>query len=696
MSCTLSIAGANSIFVSADGNDSNNGTLESPYYTITKAVSAANAGDTIFVRGGTYNYTTTISIGSSKTGTSDNWYNLFAFPGEKPVLDFYKQSYSSSNRGISLNGGFWYIKGLAVKNAGDNGLHIGGSHNRIENCIFSGNDDTGLQISDGGSYNEIINCDSYFNADPTNENADGFAAKLNVGPGNKFIGCRAWNNSDDGWDLYEADDSVVIDSCWAFKNGYLANGSRSNGDGNGFKVGGNYVVGNHLVENCISFDNYKYGYHQNNNMGKVTIYNSIGFDNNNRNFNFYLTNADTSVLTNNISFSGGSNDKFVNCTSTTNSWDGFTVSTSDFITADKNLAKDARMPDGSLPANNFMRLAAGSSLIDAGTDVGIPYNGSAPDIGAFETNGPAAIYTLNVTVNGSGSVWFNPAGGLYNDGETVQLIADPSDNYRLENWTGDATGAKDTINLIMDGNKSVTANFTIINPPNYDSIRIEAEDMLLTGYTFYRLSNASAGKVVLASSTTSFDKARYTFPGEDGNYIINVQYYDQLNGASTYKVYVGDSLIASWEGDVAASQNGFVVKELMNVSLKNGDVIILESNRNGSEYGMIDYMDIVKSDYIPPTAVTTESTGGNQMELLSNYPNPFSDFTNITFRLPNAANVQILLYDVQGRMIKTVTNSRYPAGEQSVKLYRASLVPGIYYYKLISGKSVLSGTMSVK
>ena len=37
-----------------------------------------------------------------------------------------------------------------------------------------------------------------------------------------------------------------------------------------------------------------------------------------------------------------------------------------------------RQPDGSLPLLNFMRLAAGSDLIDAGTNIGLPFNGTAP------------------------------------------------------------------------------------------------------------------------------------------------------------------------------------------------------------------------------------------------------------------------------------------------------------------------------
>ena len=90
----------------------------------------------------------------------------------------------------------------------------------------------------------MINCDSYNNADLRTYNAldnggdaDGFACKLYPGPGTEFHGCRAWNNSDDNWDLYMVYHPVVIDSCWAYHAGYTIDG-KAIGNGNGFKLGG--------------------------------------------------------------------------------------------------------------------------------------------------------------------------------------------------------------------------------------------------------------------------------------------------------------------------------------------------------------------------------------------------------------------------------------------------------------------------
>jgi hypothetical protein len=70
----------------------------------------------------------------------------------------------------------------------------------------------------------------------------------------------------------------------------------------------------------------------------------------------------------------------------TNSWlPPFSVTNTDFVSVDTAGVTGPRKPDGSLPDILFMHLAAGSDLIDAGTDVGLPFNGSAPDLGAFES-----------------------------------------------------------------------------------------------------------------------------------------------------------------------------------------------------------------------------------------------------------------------------------------------------------------------
>jgi len=82
-----------------------------------------------------------------------------------------------------------------------------------------------------------------------------------------------------------------------------------------------------------------------------------------------------------------------------------------------------RQADGSLPVIDFLKLAPGSHLIDAGVNVGLPYNGAAPDLGWFEsgTAGPAlpGDYNNDGVVNaGDYSLWrmaLNTSAVLPND-----------------------------------------------------------------------------------------------------------------------------------------------------------------------------------------------------------------------------------------------------------------------------------------
>lgn len=380
------------IYVSPGGDDTNSGTIDQPLKTITAGIKAIGAtGGLIYLREGVYYFSTTLK--PEKSGLDTSYNRLWAYPGEKVVIDFSGQTYSSSSRGINLARYYWHLKGLEIRYAGDNGIIISGSHNIVENCVIHHCKDTGLQISGYGSYNIIINCDSYLNYDSLThgENADGFAPKLDIGPGNEFHGCRAWENSDDGWDMYEGQSPVLIDSCWTFRNGLNVWGdSNFAGDGNGFKFGGNYIPAAHIATHCLAFDNAGKGFDQNHNTAGITVYNCTGWRNGRNYVLAEQPNTLTHVFKNNLSLDA-INSILSTSVHENNSWNGFTISADDFLSQDTALALQARNSDGSLPETDFMRLKETSSLVNAGVDVGLAFLGDGPDIGAFEWNGSSAI-----------------------------------------------------------------------------------------------------------------------------------------------------------------------------------------------------------------------------------------------------------------------------------------------------------------
>lgn len=281
-------------FIATNGDDSNNGSINSPFAGFDAAYAVAQPGDTIWVRGGTHTVSTIWAI--SKAGNVNAYYNLWGYAPDIEKGDSVILNVSASNGiRIQLGGQYWHIKGLVIQNSDDNGMRIEGSYNIIENCVFRYNSDSGLTIqqsngtmpNDGtiASYNLILNCDSYFN-DKNVSNADGFACKLSPGAGNVFRGCRSWANGDDGWDFYYSRFQIIVEDCWTFRNGVKG------GNGNGFKSNGSASSSStprtqapHVYIRCISFD-HKYtsgsnnkGFDQNHNEGNVTLINCLSFDN---------------------------------------------------------------------------------------------------------------------------------------------------------------------------------------------------------------------------------------------------------------------------------------------------------------------------------------------------------------------------------------------------------------------------------
>ena len=83
----LSLSGT-TYYISPNGNDSNPGTVNQPFFTLNKAWSVFNAGDIIYLRGGTYSWGQSITSLNNKSGSSGNLIKIFAYPNELPVIDY--------------------------------------------------------------------------------------------------------------------------------------------------------------------------------------------------------------------------------------------------------------------------------------------------------------------------------------------------------------------------------------------------------------------------------------------------------------------------------------------------------------------------------------------------------------------------------------------------------------------------------
>lgn len=140
------------------------------------------------------------------------------------------------------------------------------------------------------------------------------------------------------------------------------------------------------------------------------------------------------------------------------------------------------------------------------------------------------------------------------------------------------------------------ANHRVGNHPH----RIEAESMELEGYIPFKVTpweGASGGKAVVCVQTAQPCTAKYRFAGAKGWYSFDVEYFDQNNGVSKYRVFVGNQLIDEWLADSslpATAPNGdsSTRRHITGLALRSGDVLSIEGFPDAAEAAPLDYVEI--------------------------------------------------------------------------------------------------------
>jgi len=470
-------------YVAPDGVDSNTGASNSPFATIMRAQSAASSGDTVYLRDGDYHLengdlTATNAPWAIVNNITKSGILYQAYPGERPVFDFsavqpagYRVTaflVKASNCqfiGFEVVGVQVTIKAGEASNTQSECFRVdGGNRNRFERLAMHDGMGIGWYLTRGQS-NVVLNCDAYNNRGLDSlsmGNIDGFGIHGNSTShtGNTLLGCRAWFNSDDGFDLINCMAPATISNCWAFYNGYLTNLASSGGDGNGFKSGGYGVSGGsypvpvprHVTQFCLAVSNRVSGFYANHHTGGLDWFHNTAFRNSvNYNMLCNLNAAGYSndvpgfdhVMKNNLGYSarstevsnlGPTNDVACNYFTLP-----VTVASADFMSFDYSLLTAPRQADGDLPYIAFGQLVSGSDCVNAGTNWGFAFAGSAPDLGAFEY----AIHpppTLELLSDGAALIFScsdGPAGG------TNYLVGATHIDVPMASWATVATNSFD-------------------------------------------------------------------------------------------------------------------------------------------------------------------------------------------------------------------------------------------------------------
>jgi len=480
-------------YIATNGLDSNPGNQSAPFATLMKAQSAAARGDTVFINGGTYyptnQYPTEQGVYVPVNLITKSGITYEAMPGTRPVFNF-----SLVNPTGLRTAAFWVktnnitfqgfdVVGVQENITTVNNQSVGFANYGCNFCTWNqvnvhDANCVGIYFEEVGASNLVYRCDCYNLAGINSYsygNADGFGCHVNAGgKGNIFRECRAWNDSDDGYDCINCYEAVTFDHCWSYLNG------NNGGNGNGFKVGGwastaqNKIadpIPAHCVIGCLAVGNHGnggfYANHQCAGPGNPTgwtnntaYHNVVGYYMLQRTPPDYSSSA-AETDTNDIS---GTNemmhlniayaDTYEDIESlnesgsmvSSNSWteSGVTISASDFWSLTINQITNARSPDGSLPVITLMHPVPGDKLTG---------------LGCFVV--PPAPTNLVVTADSglAGLSWTASPGAT---GYNVYRATAPGGPYSVIAWGVTTTSYTDT-NLTNNANAYYYV-ITAVNP----------------------------------------------------------------------------------------------------------------------------------------------------------------------------------------------------------------------------------------
>jgi parallel beta-helix repeat protein len=368
----------NVYYVAPNGSDSNDGSLASPWATLNHAIREAEPGDTIMMREGSYE-TNEVWINRDRGlgGAEGQYLTIKSYPGETASV--------GGSRRIILEADFVRIEGLhfrlpyRISGRGEGNQILNNtfqgpqpSYGAIEyggiNSLIQGNR---IEITEGGG---SLHHGIYLHY------GTGNIVRNNTISGTGGYGIHVYDENKYGGSMPRYEDILIEGNVVTNASSSCIILSAGESTSLGVEMDG-IVVRRNIVTNCSDGITVRY-YGQ---IRNIEIYNNSVYDNRSNGISVSAYDVDDVTIKNNILSSNGNRQISISSSLThlvvSHNLYHQPESIGSGTNDDTPIFGDPLFVN---PSAGDFHLQANSPAIDAGMDVGLPYVGTAPDIGAYE------------------------------------------------------------------------------------------------------------------------------------------------------------------------------------------------------------------------------------------------------------------------------------------------------------------------
>jgi hypothetical protein len=174
-------------------------------------------------------------------------------------------------------------------------------------------------------------------------------------------------------------------------------------------------------------------------------------------------------------------------------------------------------------------------------------------------------------------------------------------------------------------------------------------------------------------------------------------YEDQLSELPS-PIYIGYGEAGTDENYMVIGPSAYAVENRSWLLLGSGSWARMWDIQLGSGAQLDGMVIPVRTVYVTFSLPVSNEDGSpvpQELELAQNYPNPFSQKTEINYTLPQSEDVSVTIYNILGQEVKTLIDKFQPAGNYSITFQADSLPSGLYLYTLQAGSQRLTRRLTV-